>query len=71
LIRQLADRGLGVLVISSEMPELIGLCSRVVVMRQGRSVGELIGEQVGEEAIMSLAALGQDEEAVPEQREAA
>ena len=35
-IRALADQGLGVLIASSEMPELLGLCDRVVVLRQGR-----------------------------------
>jgi ribose transport system ATP-binding protein len=62
LIRELADQGIGVLVISSEMQEVIGLCSRIVVMRQGRSVGELTGDAISEEAVMSLAAMGQGEE---------
>jgi ribose transport system ATP-binding protein len=39
-IRDLAAQGVGVLVASSEMPELIGLCDRVVVMRRGRTVAE-------------------------------
>ncbi len=39
-LRKLAGQGLGVLVASSELPELVGLCDRVVVMRAGRSVAE-------------------------------
>jgi ribose transport system ATP-binding protein len=42
-LRELADRGLGVLVASSEMPELIGLCDRIVVLREGRSVAAFAG----------------------------
>ena len=43
-------------VISSELPEIIGLCHRTIVMREGRIVGELQGESLTEEAIMRLAA---------------
>jgi ribose transport system ATP-binding protein len=39
-IRSFAEQGLGVLIASSEMPELLGLCDRVVVLRGGRSVAE-------------------------------
>jgi ribose transport system ATP-binding protein len=39
-LRELADAGLGVLVASSEMPELLGLCDRIVVLRGGRTVAE-------------------------------
>ncbi len=42
-IRALAGQGLGVLIASSEMPELIGLCDRIVVLRQGRTVAEFPG----------------------------
>jgi ribose transport system ATP-binding protein len=42
-LRALAAQGLGILVASSEMPELIGLCDRIVVLRQGRNVAEFIG----------------------------
>jgi len=40
-LRELAGRGLAILVSSSELPELLALCDRIVVMRQGRVVGEL------------------------------
>ena len=42
-LRELAAQGLGILVASSEMPELIGLCDRIVVLREGRNVAEFIG----------------------------
>ena len=42
-IRALAGQGLGVLIASSEMPELLGLCDRVMVLRRGRSVAEFPG----------------------------
>ncbi len=43
LIDDLAKKGIGVIVISSELPELIGICDRVLVMREGRIAGELGG----------------------------
>lgn len=42
-LRQLASQGLGILMASSEMPELIGLCDRIVVLRSGHSVAEFKG----------------------------
>jgi len=56
LIHDLAAQGMACLVISSEMPELIGLCHRVLVLREGRVMGELAAEEITEEAIMLLAA---------------
>ena len=44
-LRALTRQGLGVLVASSELPELIGLCDRIVVMRQGRSIAEFPGRR--------------------------
>jgi rhamnose transport system ATP-binding protein len=41
LIRQLASRGLAVLLISSDLPELLALSDRILVMREGRVVGEM------------------------------
>ncbi len=55
LLRQLAAKGVGIVVISSELPELIGLCDRVMVVHEGRIAGELAAEALGEEAIMRLA----------------
>lgn len=56
LITDLAGEGLATILISSELPELIGLCHRIVVMRNGQVVGELAGETATEEAIVALAA---------------
>nr|WP_253944235.1 sugar ABC transporter ATP-binding protein [Pseudogemmobacter hezensis] len=54
-IRHLARRGRAIVVISSEMQEVIGLSDRVLVMRQGRIAGELTGANTTEEAIVRLA----------------
>jgi len=43
IIDELAQRGIGVIVISSELPEIIGVCDRVLVMREGRIAGEVGG----------------------------
>jgi ribose transport system ATP-binding protein len=53
-IRALADAGKAVIVISSELPELIALADRAVVMREGRVQGELAGS-LSPEAVMALA----------------
>ena len=58
LLRELADSGRAVLVTSRELPELLGLCDRIVVMRGGKAVGELPGRGATEEAVMSLAVHG-------------
>ncbi len=57
IIRSLADQGIGVLVISSELPEIIGLCTRVLVMREGVITGEVSGDDINEREIMRLATL--------------
>ncbi len=54
-IAGLAEGGCSVVVISSEMPELIGLCHRVVVMRNGRIAGEVGQDGMTEDAIVFLA----------------
>lgn len=58
ILRGLADSGVGIAVISSEMPELIGLCDRVLVVSEGRIAGELSGPDMTETNIMTLAAPG-------------
>ncbi|MDB4915400.1 MAG: rbsA, ribose transport system ATP-binding protein [Gemmatimonadetes bacterium] len=52
LVNELAESGLGVLMISSELEELVEGCSRVVVLRDGRTVAELQGDGVSEHAIV-------------------
>lgn len=55
LIHQLADRGAGVLVISSELEELIGICDRLLVMRQGGISGEFSRDEFDRERILAAA----------------
>lgn len=55
LLRDLARSGIGIVVISSEMPELLGLCDRVLVVREGRIAGELGADEMSEEAVIRLA----------------
>jgi simple sugar transport system ATP-binding protein/ribose transport system ATP-binding protein len=55
LLVALAGDGLGVLLISSELEEVLGLAHRVLVMRAGRIVGELAGEQMTESAVLAAA----------------
>jgi len=51
----LARRGKAILMISSELPEILGMSDRILVMREGKIVGELLPEDATEEKIMSLA----------------
>ncbi|WP_343225640.1 sugar ABC transporter ATP-binding protein [Oricola nitratireducens] len=55
-IAALAAEGMSVVVISSEMPEIIGICHRVLVMRSGRITGELTGDAINENEIVRFAA---------------
>jgi ribose transport system ATP-binding protein len=55
LIFNLAARGMAVMLISSEMEEVIGVSDRVVVMHEGRIAGELSGDRISESSIMELA----------------
>lgn len=54
IIRELAERGAAVLVISSDNEELPGLCDRVLVMTEGRVSGELLGDAITKEGILHL-----------------
>jgi ribose transport system ATP-binding protein len=58
LIFELAERGLGIVVVSSEMPELLLLSDRVLVMCEGRQTGILRRSEATQEAVMHLAAPG-------------
>lgn len=55
ILRDLANEGVGIVVISSELPELIGVCDRVLVIHEGRISGEVAADQMTEENIMHLA----------------
>jgi monosaccharide-transporting ATPase len=59
LIRRLATEGLAVLMISSELEEVVEAASRVFVLRDGRTVAELEGERISEPAIMAAMAHGE------------
>jgi ribose transport system ATP-binding protein len=55
IVHQLAQSGVAVLVISSELPELVGICDRVMVMREGEITGEVSGVAITQENIMVYA----------------
>ncbi|MCM2475795.1 sugar ABC transporter ATP-binding protein [Rhizobium sp. CG5] len=55
-ISALAREGRSIIVVSSELQEVIGLCTRVAVMREGRMVGVLEGDEINEQEIMRYAA---------------
>jgi inositol transport system ATP-binding protein len=53
----LAERGVAVLMISSELPEVLAVSDRIMVMRRGRVAGEVRGDEATEEGLMALMAL--------------
>jgi ABC-type sugar transport system ATPase subunit len=55
IIRRIASDGVGVLIISSELTEVLGLADRIVVMREGSKVAELLSKDATESKIISLA----------------
>ncbi|MEZ6058077.1 MAG: ATP-binding cassette domain-containing protein [Planctomycetaceae bacterium] len=57
IIDGLCRRGLGILVTSSELPELITLCDRILVLCEGRLTGELVREEFSEQQIMEYATM--------------
>lgn len=56
LIDELASRGAGVLLISSELPEIVNLCTRIIVLREGKIAGELPRGTATQDALMRLMA---------------
>src|SRR5690625_1682315 len=62
LMNQLTARGAAIIMISSEMPEILGMSDRILVMRDGRIAGELQGGEATQEKIMNYA-LGEHYEA--------
>jgi ribose transport system ATP-binding protein len=59
LMRALADQGKAILMISSELPEVVGMSDRLYVMHRGCIVGELCGAEATEEKVMMLATYGE------------
>ncbi len=55
LIWDLAERGRGIIVVSSDLPELLGICHRIVVFSRGALVGELRRDEFSERAVLELA----------------
>ena len=68
LIRELADSGVAVVVVSSEVPEVLGLADRVLVMREGRVIGEAVAGELTEADVLDMVMEGSvavTEEALP------
>ena len=57
LMRQLNDRGIAILMISSELPEVIGMSDRILIMNDGRIVGEVAQGEATEAGIIELATM--------------
>ena len=55
ILRDLAREGIALLVVSSDLPEVLALADRIVVMADGRTVGDLPGETASEESVLRLA----------------
>ncbi|WP_194841498.1 sugar ABC transporter ATP-binding protein [Sporosarcina obsidiansis] len=55
IINKLSEQGVGIIIISSEMAEIIGTCDRVIVMREGEIAGELPKDQMSENNMIKLA----------------
>jgi len=58
LMNQLVEEGMGIIMISSELPEILGMCDRIIVMREGHVVSHLHRQEATQEKILSLAMLG-------------
>lgn len=58
LMNELTERGISIILVSSEMPEIIGLSDRVYVLQEGKITGELSGKEITQENIMTLATGG-------------
>lgn len=55
IMNELANEGVAIIMISSELPELLNMSDRIIVMREGKYIGELSAEDATEEAVMKLA----------------
>ena len=58
LLRRLTNKGIGIIVISSELPEVMAVSDRILVMKQGRISGEIAAAEATQEKIMNFAVLG-------------
>lgn len=55
LMNKLVEQGMSIIMISSELPEVLGMSDRLYVMSEGRITGELIAEDADEEKVMEMA----------------
>lgn len=55
IIRELAEAGIAIVIVSSDLPEILSICERVIVMHEGKITGELPSSEVTEEKIMHYA----------------
>ena len=53
LINQMVEQGKSVIMISSEMPEILGMCDRIYIMNEGKMAGELDAKEATQEGIMA------------------
>ena len=60
MICEFAKQGLGVILISSELPEVIGLSDRIIVMKSLRISGEVMREEATEDRLLQLGMIGED-----------
>ncbi|HEY9088434.1 MAG TPA: multiple monosaccharide ABC transporter ATP-binding protein [Anaerolineaceae bacterium] len=61
IINKLVAQGKGIVMISSELPEILGMCDRIYVMSEGRIVGEMPGSEASQEKIMKCIMLQEEE----------
>jgi ribose transport system ATP-binding protein len=59
LMNELTERGVAIIMVSSELPEVLGMSDRIVVVHEGQISGELAREEATQENIMTLATGGQ------------
>ena len=57
IIRELAEEGVGILVISSDLPEILSICDRILVLSEGEIVASFSFDEVSQEKIMEAAIL--------------
>ena len=58
IINDLAKKGVAVIIVSSELPELLNISDRIIVMREGFVTGEIRANEANEESVMKLATKG-------------
>ncbi|MFT8356953.1 sugar ABC transporter ATP-binding protein [Bifidobacterium aquikefiri] len=59
LMNELAGKGVPIIMVSSDLPEVLGVSDRIIVMHEGRIAGEILGKDANQEKIMQLATLGE------------